>query len=115
MNYLDVLRKLKETRSRNVKIDILRQADEYTRAILVAAYDPFTHYFINKVPAYKPGDNITHQVMAPNIVQLLKDLASRAISGNKARDEVQFYMNHRHKYYQHGYTRTLIRLRMHVS
>jgi len=93
MNYLDVVRELKETRSRNVKINILQQADEDTRNILVAAYDPFTHYFINKVPKYKPASPPALSVCNPIIHRLLTELASRTLSGNTAINEVEYHIN----------------------
>jgi DNA ligase-1 len=97
VNYLDVFRKLKETRSRTRKIDILRQADSVTKSILVATYDPFTHYFINKVPAYKPVEGRTYAITSITTTILLKALASRTISGNKARFEVSFAMSSMYK------------------
>ena len=94
MNYLNVFKELKATKSRNKKIEILQQADQDTQDILIAAYDPFTHYFINKVPKYTPyTGGISSRVTHPGIKDLLFSLSQRKITGNNAKGIAQDFLN----------------------
>lgn len=58
----EIVEMLRETSSRNAKIDILKNALEYRRGFdlyLKAVYDPYTQYYIRQIPNYTP-ENMVH-------------------------------------------------------
>ncbi len=84
MNYQDLLIELRSTRSRNEKIEILKQADEFAKEILELAYNPFKHYYINKLPKVKTQP-IKLSIESLEIPRLFNKLSKRTISGDWAK------------------------------
>jgi len=83
MNYLDTITALQATRSRNEKIKILKQTGVLTQAILEYTYNPFKHYFINKIPKYKNEGGSTLALVS--WLSLLSKLQTREVSGGEAK------------------------------
>jgi DNA ligase 1 len=94
MNHIETFKALRATRSRNEKIDILKQSDDITQYILAAAYNPFLHYFINKKLVYKPEDMILYTLdSAPGFARILSRLSTRILSGHDAITAATRFMN----------------------
>ncbi len=93
MNYSNVFKALKATRSRNEKIEILRQADDFTQQVLELTYNPFKHYFINKIPKYNPiADTDLRTLEQTDFLQLTFELHTRKVSGNNALEQVKIFL-----------------------
>ncbi len=95
MYYRETFTALRNTRSRNEKIAILKKAGVLTQEILKYAYDPFKHYYINKVPKYSADPNaadFTHFIWT----SILDDLHTRRVSGHAAIDKFQYLLGRCH-------------------
>ncbi len=92
MEYHEVFKALKATNSRNDKIAILKQAGVLTQEMLKYAYDPFKHYYINKIPKgteHEPDADL----VTWNWTILLDKLQNRILSGDEAKLHVANYMS----------------------
>ncbi len=93
MNYLDVFDALKATRSRNEKIEILGQADKDALDILYYTYNPFKHYFINKIPKYNAiADMGLQSLEERDYRQILFELSIRELTGDHAIEQVKIFL-----------------------
>ena len=82
MNYNDFFDKLAVDDGRNYKIDLLNQysGDIVLRKIVKAALDPFTQFYIRKIPDYTP--NTGKGIALSFGIDTLNDLAFRHVTGN---------------------------------
>lgn len=82
MNYNDFFDKLAADDGRNYKIDLLNKHahDKVLKKIVKAALDPFTQYYIRKIPEYQPNPN--DGIALSFGVDTLNDLANRLVTGN---------------------------------
>lgn len=71
--------------SRNAKIDILKQNsdNELLKRVIFLALDPFTQFYIRKIPKYEPNTT-AHAASLKSMLPSLDDLSSRAVTGNAA-------------------------------
>ena len=82
MNYNAFFDKLAVDDGRNYKIDLLNQysGDIVLRKIVKAALDPFTQFYIRKIPDYTP--NTGKGIALSFGIDTLNDLAFRHVTGN---------------------------------
>ena len=82
MNYNAFFDKLAVDDGRNYKIDLLNQhsGDIVLRKIVKAALDPFTQFYIRKIPDYTP--NTGKGIALSFGIDTLNDLANRHVTGN---------------------------------
>lgn len=81
MNYNELFEKLASNASRKFKTDVLEahKNDELLRRVVFLALDPFTNFYIKKIPAYSNGDL---NLPLCNALDMLADLCSRTYTGN---------------------------------
>ena len=90
MNLNEFFNELASDNSRNFKIAKLRENehDRLLRRVVFHALDPFTQYYIRKIPKYKPSE--AEVVMElDSAIDMLHDLSSRLITGNAAIDHLK--------------------------
>ena len=82
MNYNAFFDKLAVDDGRNYKIDLLNQhsGDIVLRKIVKVALDPFTQFYIRKIPDYTP--NTGKGIALSFGIDTLNDLAFRHVTGN---------------------------------
>lgn len=85
MSVFNIIESLSETSSRNEKIEILKKhkTNELFRNVVKLALDPFTNFYIKKIPKYRNG--IPTMGIDEALSELSK-LSSRQITGNAAID-----------------------------
>ena len=83
MNINAFLESLAANNSRNFKIDQLNanSDNEVLREVVRLALDPFTNFYIRKIPSYTQDKHITS---LENALNGLYDLSSRSVTGNAA-------------------------------
>lgn len=83
MNLNNFFESLSANSSRNFKIEQLtKHSDNETlREVVRLALDPFTNFYIRKIPTYQTSDKIT---TLENALGGLYDLSSRTVTGNAA-------------------------------
>lgn len=83
MNLNNFFESLSANSSRNFKIEQLtKHSDNETlREVVRLALDPFTNFYIRKIPTYQTSDKIT---TLKNALGGLYDLSSRTVTGNAA-------------------------------
>ena len=81
MNINEFLNTLAADAGRNYKIDLLKknESNELLKEVVRLALDPFTQFYIRKIPEYKRG---VHTITLANAVKQLNKLAIRAYTGN---------------------------------
>lgn len=87
MNIDAFLNDLAANPSRNYKIDKLREhiGDTNLRQVVRLALDPFTQFYIRKIPAYEyVGADSEHQTSLEMALENLYYLSSREVTGNAA-------------------------------
>ena len=84
MSIADIIRSLASTNSRIEKEKILKnnKDNELLKSVVFAALDPFTNYYIRKIPSYTPATNKAKDMVWA--LECLKKLSSREITGNNA-------------------------------
>jgi hypothetical protein len=86
------LMQIKNTASPLKKEAIIREnRNELFERILVAAYDPFQRYYIQRVPKQRTTGTLKFN---EDVFKLLKLLSSRRLSGNKAKAVIEKFINH---------------------
>lgn len=87
MNYDSLFNHLASNNSRNFKIAELEshKDDKLLREIVRLALDPFTQFYIRKIPSYAPNIN-SAGIKLKFALDTLIDLSSRRITGNAAID-----------------------------
>jgi len=83
MKILDILNTLASDNGRNFKIDYLKQhaKNDLLKQVIILSLDPFTQFFIRKIPAYNPAKPIHSLDYA---MGELNRFASRQYTGNEA-------------------------------
>ena len=81
----DIFEKLASDSGRNFKIDVLKQHkdNELLKQVIFLALDPFTQFYIRKIPAYKSNPNGT---TLENALNRLYPIRARMVTGNAAID-----------------------------
>ena len=81
----DILEELASDAGRKFKIDVLEQNknNDLLKTVVFLALDPFTQFYIRKIPKYTRG---IHTVALPNAIKQLKKLKERVYTGNAAID-----------------------------
>lgn len=76
-----VLEKLAQNNSRNYKLEVLQanSDNEDLKKVIFLALDPFTQFYIRKIPEYKRG---IHTINLRAAIKSLDHLSSRALTGN---------------------------------
>lgn len=84
---IDILNEIAATSSRNEKESIIRREidNEDLKQVYFLAYDPFTQFYIRKIPAYttSPG-RMDGQKSLQSAMRDLKELSTRQVTGNAA-------------------------------
>jgi ATP-dependent DNA ligase len=77
----NILRELKAESGGNAKIDILRtnKDNELLQSVFVATLDPYTQYYLRKIPAYK---NVSTKYTLEDALKGLEKLSSREVTGH---------------------------------
>lgn len=93
MNLNEFFNTLASNNSRNYKIACLRanENDETLREVVRLALDPFTQFYIRKIPKYTPN-NTTYPASLKAILPALFDLSSRLVTGNAAINHLQMML-----------------------
>lgn len=80
-----ILNELSENNSRNFKIDLLNKhkSNELLKRVAFLAYDPFTQFYVRKIPDYTAGKCFPDISLSEAMDELSK-LSSREITGNRA-------------------------------
>lgn len=83
MEILEILETLAANNSRNFKLDLLNQHkdNKVLRDVIRAALDPFTQYYIRKIPEYKQIG--TTDITLPEAIGQLSYLSNRIYTGNR--------------------------------
>lgn len=94
MNILNILNQISATSSRNEKEAILKaNADnDLLKECFFLAYDPFTQFYIRKIPKYTPNNYPIGENLDWGTDQLVKMLASREVTGNAAIEHLQYVL-----------------------
>lgn len=89
MNLNEFFNKLASDNSRNFKIDELEKnaGNVELRHTISLALDPFTNFYIRKIPEYTPNENSTKTVS--DCFPALYQLCNRLVTGNAAIDHLQ--------------------------
>lgn len=90
MSILSILDTLASDNGRNFKIDYLQSNsdNEVLKRVVFLALDPFTQFFIRKIPKYTPNTT-PHAASLQSMLPALNDLSSRAVTGHAAIDRLQ--------------------------
>ena len=93
MNTLNILNQISSTSSRNEKEAILKvNADnDLLKECFFLAYDPFTQFYIRKIPKYSPN----HNPIGDNLdwgTKQLSMLSTRTVTGNAAIEHLQYIL-----------------------
>ena len=82
---IDILTELESDNGRLFKIDVLTQNkdNELLQRVVKSALDPYTQYYIRKIPDYDSGDKEFRNPLEWGLDNLEK-LTSREVTGNKA-------------------------------
>jgi hypothetical protein len=82
---LDILNEIAETSSRNEKEAILKREvdNELLKRVFFLAYDPFTQFYIRKIPEYERNET-PHAASLVGLLPGLETLTSRRATGNAA-------------------------------
>lgn len=87
MNINEFFNSLAANNSRNFKIEQLQANEDNTllREVIRLALDPFTQFYIRKIPAYEfVGEDSEHQTCLEMAIENLYYLSSREVTGNMA-------------------------------
>ena len=92
MNYNAFFNDLAANGSRNYKIDTLsaNYNDETLREIIRLALDPFTNFYIRKIPEYTTSDRVT---TLQNALGGLFDLSHRLVTGNAGIEHLRMLLS----------------------
>ena len=82
---LDILNEIAATSSRNEKEVIIRREkdNELLKRVFFLAYDPFTQFYIRKIPEYERNES-AHAASLAGLLPGLETLTSRRATGNAA-------------------------------
>jgi hypothetical protein len=94
MNINDFLNDLAANSSSNYKIDQLRAnaGNEVLREVVRLALDPFTNFYIRKIPKYTPNTNDLGDNLDWALEQLITMLSMRQVTGNDAIQHLQYVL-----------------------
>jgi hypothetical protein len=96
MNINTFLESLAANNSRNFKIEQLNanSDNELLREVVRLALDPFTQFYIRKIPAYETviDPNSEHQTTLEMALQNLFYLSSRQVTGNAAIEQLRYML-----------------------
>jgi hypothetical protein len=83
-----ILTDLASDNSRNFKIDYLQKHvdNDLLKRVIFLALDPFTQFYIRKIPQYSRG---VHTITLENALTALNHLSRRTITGNAAIDHLK--------------------------
>ena len=89
MNLNELFNTVASDNSRNFKIAKLKehQDDRLLRRVIFHALDPFTQYYIRKIPKYTPNEDAGLNLDLA--IDMLHDLSSRLVTGNAAIDHLK--------------------------
>lgn len=89
MSIFSIIQELKAEPSKNAKIEILKREknNELLKRVIVATYNPYTQYYIKKIPAYTP-DAQDGWMTLDNALVMLEDFSERRITGNDAQEHL---------------------------
>ncbi len=92
-NVAKILRELKAEPGRNAKLAVLQKHrnSELLKSVFSAALDPYTTYFIKKIPEYKPSTKPT--VTLEQALGRLSMYTTRTVTGQKAIDFLAATLN----------------------
>ena len=94
MNINKFLESIAANASRNFKIEKLTEHrdNEILQEVIRLAYDPFTQFYIRKIPKYTPNTNNIGDNLDWGLEQLVTMLASREVTGNAAIEHLQYVL-----------------------
>lgn len=89
MSILSILETLANDNGRNFKIDYLKlhSNNSLLKRVVFLALDPFTQFFIRKIPKYEPNAT-DHAASLESMLPALNELSSRTVTGNAAIDRL---------------------------
>ena len=90
MKILDILETVGSDASRNFKIQTLQlhSQNEVLREVVRLALDPFTQFYIRKIPKYTPNTS-GHGASIGSMLPALHELRERIVTGNAAIDHLR--------------------------
>lgn len=90
----DAIESIAATKGKNDKISMIGKLIESSEfeSVLIAALDPLTTYGVRKIPEKAANSTVEEREFNDQTWQALKDLASRALSGNAAIQAIQSEM-----------------------
>jgi len=93
MRINEIFETLASDNSRNFKIDYLRanSDNETLREVIRLALDPFTNFYIRKIPKYVPNNDSFHLTL-DKAVDCLSDLYHRKVTGNAGIDHLKWIL-----------------------
>ena len=85
MNINAIFEQLASDAGRNFKLDVLRkhQDNELLKRVIFLALDPFTQFYIRKIPSYKPA-RANQADSLDSVLDSLNMLSTRQVTGNTA-------------------------------
>ncbi len=88
-----IIQEIKADPSKNAKIAILtkHKDNQLLKDVLVACYNPYTQYYLRKIPAYntsEPGylDSLGGYLSLADALEVIKALSSREVTGHAAKE-----------------------------
>lgn len=94
---LDIFKELRANNSATYKIDILKKHkdNEMLKDVLLATYSPFKQYYIKQIPEFNEMMNETGTyITLDQGIQFINKLANREITGNTAKEQLSFTIDH---------------------
>lgn len=84
-----IIQEIKADPSKNAKIAILtkHKDNQLLQDVLVACYNPYTQYYLRKIPAYTPRQDEAWMCLE-SAVDSLEDLSARRVTGQAAKDHL---------------------------
>lgn len=81
---LDILNDMASNASRNYKLEVAQKnaGNDLLKRVVLLAYDPFTQFYIRKIPAYSPTPAGAKPHSLEGALNSLSELSSRNVTGN---------------------------------
>jgi hypothetical protein len=81
---LEILNDMASNASRNYKLEVAQKhsSNDLLKRVVFLAYDPFTQFYIRKIPTYTPTPATAKLFSLESALNLLSHLSSRNVTGN---------------------------------
>jgi len=94
---LDIFKELRADNSATYKLNTLKKYkdNEQLKEVLLATYTPFKQYYIKQIPEFVSGMNETGTfITLDQAMQFLEKLSKRELTGNAAREQLSYTIDH---------------------